>query len=647
MGGLDSYTSNELESSRIVLKLIEVMQLLFSSTRRIPKFRWICQSCRGFAQEAKPREYTSLSTASQALRNGGPARTRFAPSPTGYLHLGSLRTALFNYLVAKATGGQFLLRIEDTDQKRTIPDAEARLFEDLEWAGIEWDEGPKIGGPFGPYKQSQRTALYREHAEKLLESGNAYRCFCTPDRLFNLAQHRAKLGLPPDYDRACTHVPKDESDDRASKGESHVVRLKVPDRYPVYNDLVYGLVRQRGDFTSIPRSQGKGLGAFGSFDDPILLKSDGFPTYHLANVVDDHLMEITHVIRGSEWMSSTPKHLAMYQAFGWEPPAFAHVGLLLDKNKQKLSKRTGSIDVASFRELGIFPETLTNFVALLGWSHNVGRDVMSMEDLVRNSSMKYTRGDSIVGFEKLDFLQKRHAARYASMPEESDNPLHSLRHLAAKPIVTLLDERLAQQDLPVYASYPEGEAREDFITSILKVDAQNYTNPTDFIQRNIHFFIAPTLSEISVSVPTLKLHKVPTGIPYVPAPETMVLFHGLLEIQDENWRSDVLRERIAWITEQGAGLSLTALSEERGADESWRTQELERVVIKAWAKLVHGYLRWAVAAGKPGPDGAEMMNILGREETVKRLKLAEKVMSKELAKREKIKGDELEAANWV
>merc|ERR1712093_812523 len=464
-------------------------------TRRIPKFRWICQSCRGFAQEAKPREYTSLSTASQALRNGGPARTRFAPSPTGYLHLGSLRTALFNYLVAKATGGQFLLRIEDTDQKRTIPDAEARLFEDLEWAGIEWDEGPKIGGPFGPYKQSQRTALYREHAEKLLESGNAYRCFCTPDRLFNLAQHRAKLGLPPDYDRACTHVPKDESDDRASKGESHVVRLKVPDRYPVYNDLVYGLVRQRGDFTSIPRSQGKGLGAFGSFDDPILLKSDGFPTYHLANVVDDHLMEITHVIRGSEWMSSTPKHLAMYQAFGWEPPAFA----------------------------------------------------------------------------------------------------------------------------PVYASYPEGEAREDFITSILKVDAQNYTNPTDFIQRNIHFFIAPTLSEISVSVPTLKLHEVPTGIPYVPAPETMVLFHGLLEIQDENWRSDVLRERIAWITEQGAGLSLTALSE----------------------------LRWAVAAGKPGPDGAEMMNILGREETVKRLKLAEKVMSKELAKREKIKGDELEAANWV
>ncbi|PVH89661.1 hypothetical protein DL98DRAFT_507933 [Cadophora sp. DSE1049] len=625
------------------------MQLFLSNARRIPRFRWICQSCRGFAQDARPREYTysSLSTASQALRNGGPARTRFAPSPTGYLHLGSLRTALFNYLVAKATGGQFLLRIEDTDQKRTIPDAEARLFEDLEWAGIEWDEGPKIGGPFGPYKQSQRTALYREHAEKLLESGNAYRCFCTPDRLITLAQHRAQLGLPPDYDRACTHVLKEESDDRASKGESHVVRLKVPDKYPVYNDLVYGLVRQRGDFTSIPRSQGKGLGAFGSFDDPILLKSDGFPTYHLANVVDDHFMEITHVIRGSEWMSSTPKHLAMYQAFGWEPPAFAHVGLLLDKNKQKLSKRTGSIDISSYRELGIFPETLTNFVALLGWSHNEGRDIMSMEDLIRNASMKYTRGDSIVGFEKLDFLQKRHAARYASMPEESDNPLHSLRYLAVKPIVKILDERLAKQDLPVYATYPEGEAREDFISSILSVDAQNYTNPSDFIQRNIHFFIAPTLSEISVSIPNFKLHKVPPRIPYVPAPETMLLFHGIADIQNEDWRSEIIRERISWITEQGAGLSLTALSEERGGDASWRTEELERVMSKAWAKLVHGYLRWAVAAGKPGPDGAEMMSILGREETVRRLQFAEGVMSREFAKREKAKEDELEAANWV
>ncbi|KAK0125415.1 Glutamate--tRNA ligase mitochondrial [Cadophora gregata] len=623
------------------------MQPLLSSTRRIPTFRWICHSCRGFTKEAKPREYTSLSSASHALRNEGPARTRFAPSPTGYLHLGSLRTALFNYLVAKATGGQFLLRIEDTDQKRTIPDAEARLFEDLEWAGIEWDEGPKIGGPFGPYNQSQRTALYREHAEKLLESGNAYRCFCTPERLFALAQHRAKLGLPPDYDRACTHVPREESDDRASKGESHVIRLKVPDKYPVYNDLVYGLVRQRGDFTSIPRSQGKGLGAFGSYDDPILLKSDGFPTYHLANVVDDHLMEITHVIRGSEWMSSTPKHLAMYQAFGWEPPAFAHVGLLLDKNKQKLSKRTGSIDISSYRELGIFPETLTNFVALLGWSHNVGRDIMSMKDLIRNASMKYTRGDSIVGFEKLDFLQKRHAARYASMPEESDNFLHSLRHLAVKPIVKLLDERLTKQDLPVYSTYPAGEAREDFISSILHIDAQNYTNPSDYIERNTHFFIAPTLSEISVSIPSFKLHKVPAGIPYVPEPETMMLFQGIVEITDDDWRSEVIRDRISWIIKQGAEFSLAALNEERGSEAIGMTEELDKVMSKAWTKLVHGYLRWAVAAGKPGPDGAEMMSILGRRETVSRLQLAEGLMMRQFTKEKAGEEGQEETANWV
>ncbi|KAH9216884.1 hypothetical protein DL95DRAFT_387050 [Leptodontidium sp. 2 PMI_412] len=614
------------------------MQLLLSKARQIPRFRWICQSCRGFAQldaaKKPPTEYTSLSRASQALRDEGPARTRFAPSPTGYLHLGSLRTALFNYLVAKATGGQFLLRIEDTDQKRTIPDAEARLFEDLEWAGIEWDEGPKIGGPFGPYKQSQRTAIYREHAEKLLESGHAYRCFCTPDRLYSLAQHRAKLGLPPDYDRTCTHVHKEESDDRASKGESHVIRLKVPDKYPVYNDLVYGLVRQRGASTIIPRSQGKGLGTFGSFDDPILLKSDGFPTYHLANVVDDHLMEITHVIRGSEWMSSTPKHLAMYEAFGWKPPAFAHVGLLLDRNRQKLSKRTGSKDISTYRELGIFPETLTNFVALLGWSHNEAMDVMDMKTLIRNASMKYTRGDSVVGVEKLDFLQKRHAARYASMVAEPVNPFHSLRYLAAKPIVALLDQRLTKRDLPVYVALKEGEAREEFIMSILSIDAHNYTNASDFIERNMYFFIAPSLPEISASIPNLKLHKVPPGIPYVPAPETMILFQGVAEIQDDDWNSDVIRERIGWITEQGVGFSLAAYGEQQGGDSGWRTEELEKVVKKAWGKLIHGYLRWAIAAGRPGPDGAEMMRILGRQETVGRLRLAEEVMKKQWAKKE-------------
>ncbi|PBP25373.1 glutamyl-tRNA synthetase [Diplocarpon rosae] len=610
------------------------MQLLLSTARKGPTVRWVCQSCRGVKQATRIplHKYTSLSRASQQLRKGGPARTRFAPSPTGYLHLGSLRTALFNYLVARATGGQFLLRIEDTDQKRTIEDAEERLFQDLEWAGIKWDEGPKRGGPYGPYKQSERTAIYREHTEILLESGSAYRCFCTSERLHTLASHRARLGLPPDYDRACTHVSKAESDDRASKGESHVIRLKVPDQYPVFHDLVYGIVRRRredvirGDVTPPPPPGG--IGVFGSFDDPILLKSDGFPTYHLANVVDDHLMAITHVIRGTEWMPSTPKHLALYEAFGWEPPKFAHVGLLLNKDRQKLSKRHGSQDIATYRKMGIFPETLTNYVALLGWSHNVGRDVMSMEELIHNASMKYTRGDTIVGFEKLSFLQKRHATRYASYPAESANPLHSLTHLAVKPIVAYLDERLAPGRYPIYAAIAQGQAREDYVRQILYADAQNYLNPADFIQRNEYIFTTPTEARLREKMPLFKLHKVPSGVPFVPAQKTITLFTSLSAIPDEDWKLAAVRERLAWIIKQGTDVSIAALNEAQGRSVDQRTDELEKVVQKSWGKLVHGYLRWAITAGQPGPDGAETMVILGRDETIKRLKLADAVMRK-------------------
>lgn len=240
--------------------------------------------------------------------------------------------------------------------------------------------------------------------------------------------------------------------------------------------------------------------------------------------------------------------------------------------------------------------------------------------------MKYTRGDSIVGFEKLDFLQKRHAARYASQTGEPANPLHSLTNLAVRPIVALLNQRLVNTDLPVYASISDGQARENYIHSILYADAQNYLNPPDFIRRSIHFFIAPTASDLSKSIPNLKLHKVPAGIPYVPAPETLLLFQSLSQLPEEEWKSENIRERVSWIIEQGMNLSIAALNEEQGRDASWRTEELERVVRKAWGKLVHGYLRWAVAAGMPGPDGAEMMGILGRGETVERLEVADEVM---------------------
>jgi glutamyl-tRNA synthetase len=421
--------------------------------------------------------------------------------------------------------------------------------------------------------------------------------------------------LPADYDRTCAHIPREESDDKAAKGYAHVIRLKAPDNYPVFNDLVYGHVRSRKETRLKPLPRGS---AKGSFDDPIIMKTDGFPTYHLANVVDDHLMDITHVIRGSEWMSSTPKHLALYQAFNWQPPFFAHVGLLLDKNRQKLSKRNAAIDIRSWRDRGIFPETLTNFVALLGWSHNTGQDVMSMEDLIHNASMKYTRGDTIVGFEKLPFLQKRHAGRYASSPP-SANPLHDLRNLATKPMIGLLEKRLLDEELPFYATFRTPRAKEDYVHRILIADAANYKYPGDFIDRNLCFFIAPSATQLRNTLPSFRLRAVPSFIP--PSPDLNLFFQLLSQIRDtpdEEWNRKVLKEKVSWVIETGKETSMRDLGMEALEDEG-----LEKRVKGAWSKLVHGYFRWALVGGNPGPDGVEMMCIMGREECERRLGVAE------------------------
>jgi glutamyl-tRNA synthetase len=271
-----------------------------------------------------------------------------------------------------------VLRIEDTDRKRTLPDAEQRLYEDLSWAGLEWDEGPQIGGPYGPYRQSERSELYQEHTDKLLQSEHVYRCFCPADRLNSLAHERNKIGLATEYDRTCARLSREESDERASKGESYVVRLKVPEVYPEFEDLVYGKV---GKNLRPPRRSGDG------YEDPVLLKSDGLPTYHLANVIDDHFMNITHVIRGTEWLQATAKHMVLYDAFGWAAPQFAHVGLLVNEEGQKLSKRNLDLDISHFRDtMEIFPEALTNFAALLGWSHTEKSDYLPMEELVSKVS---------------------------------------------------------------------------------------------------------------------------------------------------------------------------------------------------------------------------------------------------------------------
>ncbi|HPQ43224.1 MAG TPA: glutamate--tRNA ligase [Syntrophales bacterium] len=317
-------------------------------------------------------------------------RVRFAPSPTGYLHVGGLRTALFNYLFARKQGGKFILRIEDTDQKRSIPGALEKLTTTLTGIGLHYDEGPDVGGDYGPYIQSQRTEIYKEYTQRLLDSGNAYYCFCSEERLNNLREEQRKRKRPPMYDGKCRSLSKDEVANNLSQGMPFVIRLKYPtEGKSVFDDVV----RER---VAIDNSM---------VDDQVLIKSDGFPTYHLASVVDDHLMKITHVIRGEEWLSSVPKHIFLYESFGWEVPVFAHLPLLLNSDRSKLSKRQGDVSVESYLEKGYLPEVMLNFIALLGWHTADDRELYSLSELEEVFSLdRINKAGAVFDTEKLNWM---------------------------------------------------------------------------------------------------------------------------------------------------------------------------------------------------------------------------------------------------
>jgi len=296
-------------------------------------------------------------------------RVRIAPSPTGDPHVGTAYVALFNYAFARHHSGKFILRIEDTDQTRSSHESEEAILRSLRWLGLQWDEGPDVGGPCGPYRQSERAAVYQEHARLLLERRQAYRCFCTAQRLEQLRAEQRLAKQQLGYDGRCLDIPPGESEARAAAGVPHVVRLKMPQSgIALLRDGLRGNVE-------LPYEQS---------DDQVLLKSDGLPTYHLANVVDDHLMGVTHVIRAEEWISSAPKHLRLYDAFGWDPPIFLHLPLLRnnDKNKSKISKRRNPVSLEYYRDAGILPEAMVNFLALMGWSFGEDREKFSLQEMV-------------------------------------------------------------------------------------------------------------------------------------------------------------------------------------------------------------------------------------------------------------------------
>ena len=367
-----------------------------------------------------------------------PVRTRYDPSHTGYPHVGNMRTALSAWLFARHEGGTFIVRIEDTDVTRKVKGALEAILDGLRWLGLDWDEGPEVGGNYGPYFQSQRLDLYREAARRLVEQGDAYYCYCSPERLEKMRAEQVRRKQPPGYDRHCRELSPQERAQKESEGITPVVRFKVPlEGQTGYHDVIWGDV----------------VFEHSTIDDFVLLKSDGYPTYHLANVVDDHAMEISHVIRAEEWISSTPRHLLLYQALNLEPPQFIHHPMILGPDRAKLSKRHGAVSIIEYREQGYLPETMLNFLALIGWSLDDKTEIMSRQELVDNFSLdRIGKTGAIFNRDKLswmngvyirnlspeDFVQRSLPFLEKGLPPQVERPL-SIDYI--RQIMPLVQER--------------------------------------------------------------------------------------------------------------------------------------------------------------------------------------------------------------
>nr|POF14223.1 glutamate--trna ligase, mitochondrial [Quercus suber] len=560
-----------------------------------------------------------------------PARTRFAPSPTGRLHIGGLRTALYSYLLAKKTGGQFILRIEDTDQKRLVPGAEQSLIDDLRWAGLEWDEGPEKGGNFGPYKQSERVDIYQTHAKKLLDVGKAYRCFCQPKAADEKTEEFVTSGCYQD----CSEISREHSKAFAGSGQTpFTIRLKqVPSTKgsakTEYPDLVFG---------NIPRLKTQ------AGQDAILIKSDGTPTYHFANVVDDHLMRITHVIRGAEWMASTPLHYDLYRAFGWTPPTFAHVPLLTDMKGAKLSKRNSAniaTDLDTVRQQqGVLPEELSNFLLFLGWSNPGKSDFMTMGDMIAKFDLKFTKGDVKLSYDKLPYLGRKHVSRHCYVAQQTGS-LEPLQEDLGRltPLITAQYPQISEQ-------YPSPAELKSYVAKVLIADKDMWKNPQTFVEENCYFW---TFDASRVPAEPQTFGREPNTVPYSTIAEAT---QDLLENFDfkQEFRSalyikpqQIVPEEKPSLKLEGAAAKITAAIEYTG----WRLafpnaaeQDLpftdEPIDADAYAKhfdgnetslqrkkamsaAVYQHLRQKISYGLRGPKTGLVLEILGYEECCRRL----------------------------
>ena len=466
-------------------------------------------------------------------------RTRFAPSPTGFVHVGSLRTALYDYLLAKKFNGTFVLRIEDTDQTREVEGAVENLINVLQWAGIDFDEGPIKGGPYGPYVQSERLDIYNTYAQQLIQAGHAYYCTCSQERLEQLRQRQIAAKLPPAYDRHCRNLNL-----QPKQGEPYVIRMKVP---------------MEGDITFHDAIHGNITFSYRNVDDQVLIKSDGFPTYHLAVVVDDHLMKISHVIRGEEWISSTPKHLLLYQYLGWETPIFAHLPLILNPDRSKLSKRQGDVAVEDYRAKGYLKEALVNFVALLGWNPGDTRELFSMEELIKEFTLERCgKSGAIFNIEKLRWMNEQH-----------------IRMKSNQELLALLKPILAKRNLDTF--------KDEYLTAIISMMKERVTFIKDFIDNCSYFYQDPTTFDE--------------------------------QARTKNWTMETA-SRLRTFAERCSGLTtFDAVSIEQEL-----RNEADRQQISA-SRIIHP-LRLAVSGVSVGPSLFHLLELLGKDTVVRRIHFA-------------------------
>ena len=430
-------------------------------------------------------------------------RTRFAPSPTGYLHIGSLRTALFVYLAAKSMDGKFILRIEDTDQSREVSGAVENLIKVLDWIGINFDEGPHIDGGFGPYTQSQRLEIYNKYVQELLDNDEAYHCFCTPERLDGMRKEQQEKKQAPRYDRICRNLSKEETLGRLSSGERYVIRQKMPlDGEIIVHDEL------RGDITF----------KCADLEDHVLIKSNGIPTYQFANVVDDHLMEITHVLRGDEWIASFPKNILLYKSFGWEAPKFIHTSLILNKEGGKLSKRQGDVAVEDYRAKGYLPEALLNFCVLLGWHPKDDNEILSLQDMQEKFKIEDIGiSPAIFDVEKLDYFNG-----YYIRQKSLDELLELCKPYLADNIDMASEERKKQ---------------DDFLKKVIALEQERMKKLSDIKEATEFFF----LGEIGYDPELLVWKKLTKEEIKDNLEKTLEL---LKEIPEENWNRGYIENNL-------------------------------------------------------------------------------------------------------